>query len=195
MTKICFIRHGETDWNIAGKLQGRTDIPLNESGIKQAQACGVSLPQNEWDLIITSPLLRAKETGKIIQQKLNIPLHEMTSFIEVAFGDAEGLTYYERDVRFPNRDYPNKETEAMVTERFLKGIRTVHQNYTNKNILIVSHGAFINAIFHYFSNGTVGTGVTKLSNGSFSTLEISNNHTHILDYNTTHHLPAQNPKS
>ena len=195
MTKICFIRHGETDWNIAGKLQGRTDIPLNESGIKQAQACGVSLPQNEWDLIITSPLLRAKETGKIIQQKLNIPLHEMTSFIEVAFGDAEGLTYYERDVRFPNRDYPNKETEAMVTERFLKGIRTVHQNYTNKNILIVSHGAFINAIFHYFSNGTVGTGVTKLSNGSFSTLEINNNHTHILDCNTTHHLPAQNPKS
>ena len=195
MTKICFIRHGETDWNIAGKLQGRTDIPLNESGIKQAQACGVSLPQNEWDLIITSPLLRAKETGKIIQQKLNIPLHEMTSFIEVAFGDAEGLTYYERDVRFPNRDYPNKETEAMVTERFLKGIRTVHQNYTNKNILIVSHGAFINAIFHYFSNGTVGTGVTKLSNGSFSTLEINNNHTHILYYNTTHHLPAQNPKS
>ncbi|MBZ8172747.1 histidine phosphatase family protein [Staphylococcus cohnii] len=195
MTKICFIRHGETDWNIAGKLQGRTDIPLNESGIKQAQACGVSLLQNEWDLIITSPLLRAKETGKIIQQKLNIPLHEMTSFIEVAFGDAEGLTYYERDVRFPNRDYPNKETEAMVTERFLKGIRAVHQNYTNKNILIVSHGAFINAIFHYFSNRTVGTGVTKLTNGSFSTLEISNNHTHILDYNTTHHLPAQNPKS
>ncbi|AYX88851.1 histidine phosphatase family protein [Staphylococcus cohnii] len=195
MTKIRFIRHGETDWNIAGKLQGRTDIPLNESGIKQAQACGISLLQNEWDLIITSPLLRAKETGQIIQQKLNIPLHEMTSFIEVAFGDAEGLTYYERDVRFPNRDYPNKETEAMVTERFLKGIHTVHQNYTNKNILIVSHGAFINAIFHYFSNGTVGTGVTKLTNGSFSTLEINNNHTHILDYNTTHHLPAQNPKS
>ncbi|TGT93369.1 histidine phosphatase family protein, partial [bacterium M00.F.Ca.ET.163.01.1.1] len=50
MTKIRFIRHGETDWNIAGKLQGRTDIPLNESGIKQAQACGISLLQNEWDL-------------------------------------------------------------------------------------------------------------------------------------------------
>ena len=195
MTKICFIRHGETDWNIAGKLQGRTDIPLNESGIKQAQACGTSLLQNEWDLMITSPLLRAKETGQIIQQKLNIPLYEKESFIEIAFGDAEGLTYYERDARFPNREYPNKETEAMVTERFLKGIRTVHQNYTNKNILIVSHGAFINAIFHYFSNGTVGTGVTRLTNGSFSTLEINNNHTHILDYNTTHHLPAQNPKS
>lgn len=95
MTKICFIRHGETDWNIAGRLQGRTDIPLNESGIKQAQACGASLLQNEWDLMITSPLLRAKETGQIIQQKLNIPLYEKESFIEVAFGDAEGLTYYE----------------------------------------------------------------------------------------------------
>lgn len=195
MTKICFIRHGETDWNIAGKLQGRTDIPLNESGIKQAQACGASLLQNEWDLMITSPLLRAKETGQIIQQKLNIPLYEMASFIEVAFGDAEGLTYHERDARFPNRDYPNKETEAMVTERFLKGIRTVHQDHTNKNILIISHGAFIKAIFYYFSNGTIGTGTTRLTNGSFSTLEINDNDTHILDYNTTHHLPVQRPKS
>lgn len=195
MTKICFIRHGETDWNIAGKLQGRTDIPLNESGIKQAQACGASLLQNEWDLMITSPLLRAKETGQIIQQKLNIPLYEMASFIEVAFGDAEGLTYHERDARFPNRDYPNKETKAMVTERFLKGIRTVHQDHTNKNILIISHGAFIKAIFYYFSNGAIGTGTTRLTNGSFSTLEINDNDTHILDYNTTHHLPAQRPKS
>src|SRR5699024_12024761 len=122
----------------------------NESGIKQAQACGVSLLQNEWDLIITSPLLRAKETGKIIQQKLNIPLHEMTSFIEVAFGDAEGLTYYERDVRFPNRDYPNKETEEMINESFLKGIRTVQQNYTNKNILNVYYCIFINILYYYF---------------------------------------------
>lgn len=195
MTKICFIRHGETDWNIAGKLQGRTDIPLNESGIKQAQACGASLLQNEWDLMITSPLLRAKETGQIIQQKLNIPLYEKESFIEVAFGDAEGLTYYERDARFPNREYPNKETEAMITERFLKGIQTVHQDHTNKNILIISHGAFINAIFYYFSNGAIGTGITRLANGSFSTLEINDNNTHILDYNTTHHLPAQSPKS
>ncbi|WP_210139488.1 histidine phosphatase family protein [Staphylococcus sp. GDY8P120P] len=195
MTKICFIRHGETDWNIAGKLQGRTNIPLNESGILQAQACGECLTPNEWDLIITSPLLRAKETGQIIQQKLDIPLYEMASFIEVAFGDAEGLTQHERALQFPDRNYPNKETESMITDRFLNGMRTVHEDHANQNILIISHGAFIKAIFHYFSNGKISPGITKLINGSFSALEINNNQTNILDYNIVDHLPTQHPNS
>ena len=59
MTYISFIRHGETAWNTAGRLQGRTDIPLNQNGELQAKACGTFLNPNDWDIIITSPLKRS----------------------------------------------------------------------------------------------------------------------------------------
>jgi len=74
-------------------------------------------------------------------------------------------------------------------------MRTVHEDHANQNILIISHSAFIKAIFHYFSNGKISPGITKLINGSFSTLEINNNQTNILDYNIVDHLPTQHPNS
>lgn len=100
MTEICFIRHGETDWNTAGKLQGRTDVPLNNTGVKQAEACSKFLNHSEWDIIITSPLARAKKTAEIIQQQLTIPLIEMEAFIEISFGDA--------------RDYQQKNVQRYI---------------------------------------------------------------------------------
>ena len=73
--KICLIRHGETDWNVIGKLQGREDIPLNENGKIQAQYCGKALKNMVWTTIITSPLSRARQTAEIIAGVLNI--HEI----------------------------------------------------------------------------------------------------------------------
>ncbi|MBF0813821.1 histidine phosphatase family protein [Staphylococcus sp. KG4-3] len=191
MTKICFIRHGETDWNIAGRLQGLTNTPLNEKGIEQAKACGQHLKESHWDVILTSPLSRAKTTAQWIQHYLNIPLIENDAFIEVSFGDAEGLTPEERSAKFPSLIYPNKEKEAVIKDRFLKGIDLVNNTYKDKNILIISHGAFINAIFHHYSNGNLGTGITKLTNGSISTLKITDGHYTIINYDQTSHLPMQ----
>ena len=191
MTKICFIRHGETDWNIARRLQGLTNTPLNEKGIEQAKACGQHLKESHWDVILTSPLSRAKTTAQWIQHYLNIPLIENDAFIEVSFGDAEGLTPEERSAKFPSLIYPNKEKEAVIKDRFLKGIDLVNNTYKDKNILIISHEAFINAIFHHYSNGNLGTGITKLTNGSISTLKITDGHYTIINYDQTSHLPMQ----
>ena len=58
ITIICLVRHGETDWNVLGKLQGRTDIRLNESGILQAEECSEHLKSFQWDVIITSHFRR-----------------------------------------------------------------------------------------------------------------------------------------
>src|SRR5690606_40156857 len=92
ITTICLIRHGETDWNAQRRIQGRTDIPLNEKGIQQARECRDFLKNSEWDVIITSPLKRAKQTAEIINEALNIDLIEMDDFIEKSFGDVEGVT-------------------------------------------------------------------------------------------------------
>ncbi|MDV2888482.1 histidine phosphatase family protein, partial [Alkalihalophilus pseudofirmus] len=76
--------------------------PLNAKGIQQAKESGQFLKHSDWDVIITSPLKRARRTAEIINESLNIPLVEMDDFKEKYFGDAEGMTLEERRVAFPN---------------------------------------------------------------------------------------------
>jgi uncharacterized phosphatase len=106
MTTICLIRHGETEWNAAGILQGTTDIPLNAKGVKQAEACSVYLASSSYDVLISSPLKRAKQTAEIINQKLGLPFHTMSEFQERAFGAAEGMTYEARRAEYPKKKLP-----------------------------------------------------------------------------------------
>lgn len=96
LTQICLIRHGQTDWNKAGRLQGQTDIPLNEAGRKQARECRDHLSGGDWDVMITTSLNRARETGEIINEKMNLPIEIMDEFMERGFGEGEGLTREER---------------------------------------------------------------------------------------------------
>ncbi len=67
MTNVYFLRHGETDWNLEGRTQGRTDIPLNRNGELQAKESGEALKYKEIDVIITSPLKRAKKLLKLFK--------------------------------------------------------------------------------------------------------------------------------
>src|SRR5699024_6004320 len=93
MTTIRLIRHGETNWNKEGRIQGKTDIPLNETGRIQAEECAASLKHSEWDIIISSPLKRAKQTAEIINKNLHLPIMEMSAFAERNYGDAEGMHF------------------------------------------------------------------------------------------------------
>lgn len=100
---IGLIRHGLTDWNAIGKIQGQSDIPLNDEGRMQAAMLADRLLQEpyHWDYCITSNLSRAAETGKIIADKLGIPLLEPDERIrERAYGQVEGLTAAEREEKW-----------------------------------------------------------------------------------------------
>ena len=88
--KIYVTRHGQTDWNVQGKTQGRTDIELNEVGIKQAKQTKEELKNVDIDLIICSPLKRAKQTAQIINEGRNIPIIFDDQIIERNFGEFEG---------------------------------------------------------------------------------------------------------
>lgn len=90
--KILLTRHGQTDWNVAGKIQGCTDIELNQTGIEQAKIAREKLLNYDIDIIITSPLKRAKRTAEIINEGRNIPLTESKGIIERNFGEFEGKT-------------------------------------------------------------------------------------------------------
>lgn len=118
MTVVCLIRHGETEWNAVGKLQGRENIDLNKSGKQQAEKCGLYLRENRWDVIISSPLSRAKQTAKIINQYMLKPVKiiEMENFIERDYGMASGLTIEDRVKMFPNRNYTNQEPRELLKQ-------------------------------------------------------------------------------
>lgn len=193
MTIICLVRHGETDWNASVRLQGATDIPLNNTGIQQAEECGEFLKTSTWDVIITSPLKRAKRTAEIIHENLmDVPLIEMNDFAERYFGDAEGMTLVERQATYPDRNYPNQEEMDSFRERIMTGIKRINQNYSNGKVLLVAHGAVINSILSTLSKGEVGSGKTKLINACISNIQFQDEQWNVQDINQVTHLSYYN---
>ncbi|ASB90226.1 histidine phosphatase family protein [Bacillus sonorensis] len=188
MTAICLIRHGETDWNALGKLQGRTDIPLNETGKRQAKETGEYLKHTSWDVIISSPLKRARETADIINQYLGLDIVEMEDFIERNYGDAEGMPFEERMKLYPDKNYPNQESKEALAERLMAGIQKVGVQYPDHKVLIVAHGAAIHALLSKISNGDADLENTKLVNACLSNISFLENKWHIQDYNVSDHL-------
>jgi len=190
MTTICLIRHGETEWNAARRLQGRTDIPLNARGVKQAEACSVYLAASSYDVLITSPLKRAKQTAEIINHKLDLPLHEMEDFQERSFGDAEGMTYEERRAIYPEKNYPNQEDTEDFRRRIMEGFQKVTQLYSDQKVLLVNHGAVIKEILKAFSNDDNILEGDRLMNGCISNIHFENEKWNVKDFNRTAHLPS-----
>ena len=154
MTLICLVRHGETDWNKAMRVQGTTDIPLNQTGKEQAEEARVFLENSDWDILITSPLSRARQTAEIINQNMRLPIVEMDVFKERGYGDAEGLTPDERERQFPGlREYPNQEPKTAGTHRVLPAMNEVLKKYPKTHVLLVAHGGVINSILAHLSGG------------------------------------------
>ncbi|MFZ7943550.1 histidine phosphatase family protein [Neobacillus sp. 19] len=188
MTTIFLVRHGETDWNAAGRIQGSTDIPLNAKGIQQAKECGQFLKQSSWDVIITSPLKRAKVTAEIINENLHIPLVEMGDFKEKFFGDAEGMTLEERRAKYPDHMYPNQEDEESLTKRVMNGLEKINHDYPNQKVILVVHGAVINSILAEISNGELGYGKTRIQNACISDIHYHENGWKVRTFNQVSHL-------
>lgn len=149
-----FIRHGETSWNALGKIQGQTDIPLNEQGLLQAKLLANRLKhdQHRWDAVISSDMMRASETAAIIAQTLHIPLLESdTRLRERSFGLAEGTTAEERLERWGELWRTNNlvhfEQEEQISARVRSFIADVEQFSLYRNLLVVSHGSLLAVMF------------------------------------------------
>ena len=89
--KVYLIRHGETDWNSVRKLQGQTDIRLNDYGIELAKLTAEGLKDVDFDLIYSSPLIRAVETAEIIKGDRELEIHTDDRIKEINFGECEGI--------------------------------------------------------------------------------------------------------
>ena len=178
---IYLLRHGETDWNKEGRIQGHTDIPLNQKGRLQiAQtAKGLAGICPDIGLIICSPLSRARESAEIAAENLHYPSERIIvepMFIERCFGEAEGLTAAEREEKYPNYHYsdigyhfPGIESYEELIKRARSGIETIADKFSDKqNILVVSHGAILAAVITAVTDGkiTYFSDVLSLDSGS-----------------------------
>lgn len=188
MTTIYLVRHGETDWNAERRMQGQTDIPLNAIGINQAEACGASLNADDYDIIVSSHLQRAKKTAEIINRHLQLPFEVLEDFAERAFGDGEGLTIEERNRLYPDRNFPNQEELEDFSERIMGGLEKVRDTFPNKRVLVVSHGAVIYRLLSIISGGSVDLQGKNIENTSISTIAWENGDWVLKDYNRVDHL-------
>ncbi len=188
---VCLVRHGETDWNLRGRLQGQEDIELNETGIYQATRCGLYLARESWDVILTSPLSRARKTAEIIEQLVKTAtVLQVDDLRERNYGEASGLTHQEIALRFPNGQIPGREDRSVLTHRSMGVLNHILQHYSGKKRIVVSHGAVINAILAVLSNGEIGSGKTTLKNACLSRLSHRQGTWHIGGYNSTEHLDS-----
>ncbi|MCF6410838.1 histidine phosphatase family protein [Pseudalkalibacillus salsuginis] len=152
MTKIAFIRHGVTDWNLEARAQGQSDIPLNEEGLLQAKALGRRFTGEEWDTVYSSDLIRAKVTAEAIGNVLNLPVQTDERLREIYFGDIEGTIEEERVERWGEhwRDLDlHFEKEENILVRIKSFMNEITNKHTDGRVIVVSHGAFLNDMFTY----------------------------------------------
>ena len=183
---IYLVRHGETDWNRQNRLQGIEDIELNETGHEQSVACAGAFADIPIGCILSSPLKRAKKTADIIAENLGITQVIVDQDLtERDFGKLSGLTLAERQALLDSKEDPCQEPFEILVERFMGGLWRYVRGSAYDNILVVSHGASINAVLSHLSGGEIGTGKTVLKNTCISKLSCTQAHMNIDFYNLT----------
>jgi len=151
-------RHGQTIWNAQNKVCGITDVELTEKGREQAKVLASAVSDKNINVIISSPLKRAVETGRIVADACNIPIEIDARLLEQNYGIYEGVD--RKDEAFLNNKrnfaykYPGGESMMQVAYRVYGLIDEIKYKYKGKNVLIISHGGVCRIINTYFSDMT-----------------------------------------
>lgn len=161
--KFIFVRHGETDYNKRGIVQGQEkDIPLNDEGRRQVEATAVNIP-TDIDRIISSPLKRARETAEIINRRLNKKIEFRDELKEFSYGSLANKTWLEiaevtgnpdvhatdEDLTFDHRPFGGESADD-VKARVMRFIDETKQQYAGEVVLVTAHGGIIDTMHALF---------------------------------------------
>lgn len=202
VTHITLIRHGETDWNRAKRLQGHIDIGLNDEGQAQAQRLGAALASEPFDAIIASDLQRAQQTAQAVAQHQDINVQSEPRLRERCYGKLEGLTYSEIAEQHP-RNYTAWQTREvdfvpeggeslqMFYDRVQDGVQALLSKHAGQRVAWVAHGGVLDCIYR------IATGLDlaaprdfDLKNASVNRLHFSNGTLQIVEWGNVDHLEA-----
>ena len=183
-THLGLLRHGQTDWNINFLLQGVTDIPMNQNGIEQVKRAAQAIKAEDWDIVLTSPLSRARQTAEIIASQHGFSeIIEQELLIERSFGEAEGLSHEQWRAKYSNLDeIPGGESRTQLAERSNLLLETISKELAGKRVLAISHGALIRALLSIASNNELPRDGERLGNASLNVVKHSENSWQVVNY-------------
>jgi Fructose-2,6-bisphosphatase len=167
---IYLVRHGETDWNVKGLVQGHSDIPLNENGRWQAKELAKKLARINFAAAFSSDLIRAKKTAEIVALEKKITLKTITALRERRFGRLEGKSHKEgeaakelaflwsklaklTDEEKKKYQLEDVENDEELMARFIPALREIAIAYPGKNVLVVTHGGVMRAFLIHLGVG------------------------------------------
>lgn len=198
--KLLLTRHGQTDWNIAGRYQGQSDVPLNQTGWSQAEQITKKLSTEKIHAIYASDLSRATNTAQAIAKLHQLEVKKDIRWRELAFGDWEGMNYKEMSAHSPDVfskwmidpqhiSTPNGETLFELSKRVKATFEEIKTNHKDQTVLVVSHSGALQALLATL----LGIDLNrywqfKISQASLSELKIYDDSVVLNLLNDTNHL-------
>ncbi len=202
MTRFVVVRHGETRWNLEGRIQGHADSELTAAGIEQARTIGRRLATEPFDLMVSSDLGRALHTARCIAEHARCGvLRRDARLRERNFGVGEGLTYEELDRRWPDAftrardtdpDYavPGGESRNAFHGRVVGAFEALAQERPGGRILVVAHGGVLSALYRHIRGIGVSTAHRiSIPNASYNAVTLHDARWSIEAWADISHLP------
>jgi probable phosphoglycerate mutase len=199
-TRILLVRHGETDWNAIGRIQGHSDTPLNAAGRQQAQRTAQRLAREPIGGLYSSDLARAFETATIIGAPLGLRVVASPRLRERQYGLWEGLTSAEIQAHYPEQfaiwrarttDFapPQGETRNGLLTRALAELQAIARRHIGEMVVVVTHGGLCYVLINHILGSVDGDQREfTFGNASIHTLEVTGDQWSVLSMNETAHL-------
>lgn len=204
-TRLVVVRHGETAWNVASRIQGHADSPLTPAGLAQAQAIAARLAGERFDRLLSSDLGRAWRTAQAIAARTGHAIHPEPRLRERNYGLAEGLTYGEIGVHYPevfsrvrdtDPDYvvPGGESRRQLFERVRDAFESLAREHDGLRVAVVCHGGVLAALYRHVRAIPVSAPqAIPIPNASYNALAFESGAWTVEAWADTAHLEATAP--
>lgn len=202
-TKFCLVRHGETAWNVEGRLQGQLDVPLNELGRAQARALAARLAAQRFDALYSSDLSRTIETAEAVAALLGLRVEPAADLRERFFGAFQGLTRAEAEARFPldytrfaardpDHRFPgDAESLRGFSTRVASALDDLADRRRGATLLVVTHGGVLDIVHRMTTGAALETKRNfTLYNTALNWVERRDGQWTLLGWADTEHLPG-----
>jgi probable phosphoglycerate mutase len=200
-TTLVLIRHGETEWNREGRIQGHLDSALTTEGIAQAEACAKRVADESFHALYASDLPRVQHTAAILNAPLRLPIQSRAALRERCFGIGEGLTYQEMDARHPevfsrtralDPDFAIEggETRRQFHTRVRAALEEIAAAHRGQRVLVVTHGGVLGAVYRWLNDLPIASAHTvEIPNVAYNRLLAGESKWQLEVWADTAHLP------
>jgi len=199
-TRLCFVRHGETDWNAEKRIQGHIDLPLNETGRAQALATAFGVAHHSFAALYASDLGRAWQTALAAAERLGLEVRPAPGLRERHYGIFQGLTadegarkYPDAHARYaardPDYDFETGESLRAFADRVVAGVEWLVRHHAGQTVLAVSHGGVLDIIYRKATGRTLEAPRDfKIPNCALNWFEFDARGWHLQTWADRHHL-------